>query len=230
MSSLRSPGLQRSNTSGTDDTGNTETVGTGNSRPTTNSNQLDRSPDSPCLHSGPNSAAPKIINPAHKPANQQRRSPGRNDRPRTRHKPAVATSAGAGPRTDNRCVRRLADRRLRHPRTDRHPAACPTAMANQASRHQRVCHQSTRPTPAARVSSRWSPPALRFPDATPLPRLANRKPGVSPNAALTVAPPVSPCPWPGDPVRESPHAGHHAGPGPDACRGRAYRAPTRVRP
>ncbi|WP_321576504.1 aldose 1-epimerase, partial [Mycobacterium ulcerans] len=41
-----------------------------------NSNQLDRSPDSPCLHSGPNSAAPKIINPAHKPANQQRRSPG----------------------------------------------------------------------------------------------------------------------------------------------------------
>ncbi|MEB4395370.1 helix-turn-helix domain-containing protein, partial [Mycobacterium ulcerans] len=25
---------------------------------------------------GPNSAAPKIINPAHKPANQQRRSPG----------------------------------------------------------------------------------------------------------------------------------------------------------
>ncbi|WP_456319782.1 hypothetical protein, partial [Mycobacterium ulcerans] len=42
----------------------------------TNSNQLDRSPDSPCLHSGPNSAAPKIINPAHKPANQQRRSPG----------------------------------------------------------------------------------------------------------------------------------------------------------
>ncbi|WP_443677313.1 alpha/beta fold hydrolase, partial [Mycobacterium pseudoshottsii] len=40
------------------------------------SNQLDRSPDSPCLHSGPNSAAPKIINPAHKPANQQRRSPG----------------------------------------------------------------------------------------------------------------------------------------------------------
>ncbi|BBA88708.1 hypothetical protein MPSD_32600 [Mycobacterium pseudoshottsii JCM 15466] len=76
MSSLRSPGLQRSNTSGTDDTRNTETVGTGNSRPTTNSNQLDRSPDSPCLHSGPNSAAPKIINPAHKPANQQRRSPG----------------------------------------------------------------------------------------------------------------------------------------------------------
>ncbi|BAV43208.1 hypothetical protein SHTP_4274 [Mycobacterium ulcerans subsp. shinshuense] len=76
MSSLRSPGLQRSNTSGTDDTGNTETVGTGNSRPTTNSNQLDRSPDSPCLHSGPNSPAPKIINPAHKPANQQRRSPG----------------------------------------------------------------------------------------------------------------------------------------------------------
>ncbi|BDN84216.1 hypothetical protein NJB1907Z4_C44310 [Mycobacterium pseudoshottsii] len=76
MNSLRSPGLQRSNTSGTDDTGNTETVGTGNSRPTTNSNQLDRSPDSPCLHSGPNSAAPKIINPAHKPANQQRRSPG----------------------------------------------------------------------------------------------------------------------------------------------------------
>ncbi|WP_439651835.1 hypothetical protein, partial [Mycobacterium ulcerans] len=44
----------------------------------TNSNQLDRSPDSPCLHSGPNSAAPKIINPAHKPANQQRRSPGSN--------------------------------------------------------------------------------------------------------------------------------------------------------
>ncbi|WP_439651846.1 hypothetical protein, partial [Mycobacterium ulcerans] len=41
----------------------------------TNSNQLDRSPDSPCLHCGPNSAAPKIINPAHKPANQQRRSP-----------------------------------------------------------------------------------------------------------------------------------------------------------
>ncbi|WP_456299015.1 hypothetical protein, partial [Mycobacterium ulcerans] len=36
---------------------------------------LDRSPDSPCLHCGPNSAAPKIINPAHKPANQQRRSP-----------------------------------------------------------------------------------------------------------------------------------------------------------
>ncbi|WP_236714286.1 hypothetical protein, partial [Mycobacterium pseudoshottsii] len=35
-----------------------------------------RSPDSPCLHSGPNSAAPKIINPAHKPANQRRRSPG----------------------------------------------------------------------------------------------------------------------------------------------------------
>ncbi|EUA88402.1 hypothetical protein I551_5132, partial [Mycobacterium ulcerans str. Harvey] len=35
----------------------------------------DRSPDSPCLHCGPNSAAPKIINPAHKPANQQRRSP-----------------------------------------------------------------------------------------------------------------------------------------------------------
>ncbi|WP_139589211.1 DUF4395 family protein [Mycobacterium ulcerans] len=76
MSSLRSPGLQQSNTSGTDDTGNPETVGTGNSRPTTNSNQLDRSPDSPCLHTGPNSAAPKIINPAHKPANQQRRSPG----------------------------------------------------------------------------------------------------------------------------------------------------------
>ncbi|BDN82106.1 hypothetical protein NJB1907Z4_C23210 [Mycobacterium pseudoshottsii] len=78
MNSLRSPGLQQSNTSGTDDTRNTETVGTGNSRPTTNSNQLDRSPDSPCLHSGPNSAAPKIINPAHKPANQQRRSPGWN--------------------------------------------------------------------------------------------------------------------------------------------------------
>ncbi|MEK1114140.1 hypothetical protein OSI92_21905, partial [Mycobacterium ulcerans] len=34
-----------------------------------------RSPDSPCLHCGPNSAAPKVINPAHKPANQQRRSP-----------------------------------------------------------------------------------------------------------------------------------------------------------
>ncbi|WP_242421598.1 alpha/beta hydrolase-fold protein, partial [Mycobacterium ulcerans] len=42
---------------------------------------LDRSPDSPCLHSGPNSAAPKIINPAHKPANQQRRSPVGGDKP-----------------------------------------------------------------------------------------------------------------------------------------------------
>ncbi len=91
MSSLRSPALQRSNTSGTNDTGNTETLGTGNSRPTTNSNQLDRSPDSPCLHSGPNSAAPKIINPAHKPANQQRRSPAPRLDPLPRPPPTPAS-------------------------------------------------------------------------------------------------------------------------------------------